>query len=175
MCFFVSFVSLWFAFSHSALRTPPISLTRNFSTPNTMSKASETEQIDIVKRYLAALEAGATGDALAAYFTPDAIQEEFPNRLNPNGGRSDVATILARAEQGRHVLTAQRFDLVNAMACGDTVALELNWSGRLAVPIGTLQPGDTMHARFAIFIELRDGRIFRQRNYDCFEPWPGEG
>jgi ketosteroid isomerase-like protein len=28
-----------------------------------------------------------------------------------------------------------------------------------------------MRARFAAFIEFRDGRIVRQRNYDCFEPW----
>jgi hypothetical protein len=25
---------------------------------------------------------------------------------------------------------------------------------------------------FAVFLEFRDGRIARQRNYDCFEPWP---
>jgi ketosteroid isomerase-like protein len=28
-----------------------------------------------------------------------------------------------------------------------------------------------MRAHFAVFIELRDGRIVRQRNYDCLEPF----
>ena len=27
------------------------------------------------------------------------------------------------------------------------------------------------NARFAIFLDFRDGRIVRQRNYDCFDPW----
>jgi hypothetical protein len=26
-------------------------------------------------------------------------------------------------------------------------------------------------ARFAVFMDFRDGRIVRQRNYDCFDPW----
>ena len=73
----------------------------------------ETDPVTIVRRYLEALQEGVVGDELAAFFAEDAIQEELPNRLNPHGGKSDLA----------------------------------------------------------IFIELRDGRIFRQRNYDCFEPW----
>jgi len=28
-----------------------------------------------------------------------------------------------------------------------------------------------MRARFAVFLDFRDGKITRQRNYDCFEPW----
>jgi len=27
-----------------------------------------------------------------------------------------------------------------------------------------------MKARIAIFLEMRGGKILRQRNYDCFEP-----
>lgn len=29
----------------------------------------------------------------------------------------------------------------------------------------------TMRARFAVFIEYRDGKTARQRSYDSFEPW----
>jgi hypothetical protein len=28
-----------------------------------------------------------------------------------------------------------------------------------------------MRARFAVFLDYRDGMIVQQRNYDCFEPW----
>jgi hypothetical protein len=31
------------------------------------------------EKYLAALEAGATGNALAGFFSTDVVQEEFPN------------------------------------------------------------------------------------------------
>jgi len=39
------------------------------------------------------------------------------------------------------------------------------------VPIGSVPVGGQMRARFAQFIELRDGRIASQRSYDCFEPF----
>jgi ketosteroid isomerase-like protein len=31
--------------------------------------------------------------------------------------------------------------------------------------------GGAMKARFAVSLEFQDGKIVRQRNYDCFEPW----
>ena len=46
----------------------------------------------------------------------------------------------------------------------------MQWSGTLAVLVGMLGAGDQMRARFAVFLEFQDGKIVRQRNYDCFEP-----
>jgi ketosteroid isomerase-like protein len=123
------------------------------------------------RAYLAAIEGGATGDALAAFFTDDAIQEEFPSRLVPAGARRDRAGLLEAAERGRKVLRAQRFEILHAVASGEEVALEVAWTGTLAVPVGTLPAGGEMRARFAVFLELRDGKIARQRNYDCFDPF----
>jgi len=127
--------------------------------------------IAIVRRYLDAIAAGATGAELAEYFTEDALQIEFPNKLNPNGGRSDLPTLLARAEQGKTVLTSQRYDIESVIAEGEHVAVEALWEGVLANPIGSLKAGDRMRAHFAMFFQFRDGRIAAQRNYDCFEPF----
>lgn len=127
--------------------------------------------LDNVRRYLDAIAAGDTGAALAEHFTEDALQIELPNKLNPNGGRSDLKTLLARSEQGKQVLTRQRYDIVSMIAEGDRVAVEALWEGVLAIPLGTLKPGDTMKAHFAMFFEFRDGQIASQRNYDCFEPF----
>ena len=124
-----------------------------------------------VLRYLQAIADGATGDRLAAFFTPDALQVELPNRLNPNGGRSDLPTLLQRAEQGQALLRQQRYDVLNVVADGDRLAVEADWSATLAVPVGTLPAGAVMRAHFAMFFEMRDGLIHRQRNYDCFEAW----
>jgi ketosteroid isomerase-like protein len=46
---------------------------------------------------------------------------------------------------------------------------EARWEAELAVPVCSLTAGDIMRAHFAMFFEFRDGRIWRQRNYDCFE------
>jgi ketosteroid isomerase-like protein len=125
----------------------------------------------LVRDYLAALVDAAQGDALARFFTPDAEQIELPNRLNPNGGRSDLAQLLERARRVPDLLASQRYDIVSILVEGDRAAVEATWHGTLKVPLGTLPAGSTMTAHFAMFFEFADGRIRRQRNYDCFEPW----
>jgi len=127
--------------------------------------------LDFVKRYLAALEAGAVGDDLAAFFTADVVQQEFPNRLVPAGATRDLTALLDGASKGQKVMRAQRYELLSAIASGANLAIEVQWTGTLAVALGTIPAGGQMRARFAMFLELRDGKIARQRNYDCFDPW----
>ena len=131
----------------------------------------EADNLARARGYIQDIERGLTGAALAAYFAPGVIQEEFPNRLVPQGARRDLAAILEGAERGQQVMRAQRYDILNAIADGDYVALEVAWTGTLAIPVGTLAAGGEMRARFAVFLQFGDGKIVRQRNYDCFEPW----
>ncbi len=130
-----------------------------------------TDRLDIVRRYLEAIERGAVGDELAAFYTADVVQEELPSRMAPRGARRDLAAILKGAEQGQALLSSQRFETLSAVASADRVALEARWTGTLAVPLGTLAAGAQMTAHLAIFIEFRGDRIAAQRNYDCYEPW----
>jgi ketosteroid isomerase-like protein len=132
---------------------------------------TENENLALVRRYLAAVASGVTGDTLAAFYAPDVVQEEFPNRLMTNGARRELAAILDAALRGQSVMTSQSFDVLNAIAQGDQVVLEVQWVGTLAIPFGTLPAGGQMRARFAQFFQLRAGKIVAQRNYDCFEPW----
>jgi len=127
-----------------------------------------TARMDIANAYLRAIEEGAT---TRDFFTDDAVQEEFPNRLNPNGGRSDIVEMQARGERGRALVRWQRYDIVGAFESGDTVILEVNWSAAFNVAIASLALGDTMRARFAVFLEFEGDKIRRQRNYDCFDPF----
>ena len=134
-------------------------------------RATEQEHVAAARRYLDAISAGATGDALAAFFTPDVVQLELPNRLVPDGARRDLRAILDGAERGQRVMASQRFEVRNVVASGDRVALEVLWTGTLKVPLGSLPAGGEMRAHFGVFLDFRDGRIAAQRNYDCFEPW----
>ena len=99
------------------------------------------------------------------------MQEEFPNRFVPAGARRDLDGLRAAAERGKAVLSGQRFHVRAAYAVGETVILEVLWVGILAIAVGTLSAGQEMRAHFAVFLEFRDGKIVRQRNYDCFEPF----
>ncbi|MQY05564.1 nuclear transport factor 2 family protein [Actinomadura macrotermitis] len=125
--------------------------------------------LDLALRYHRAVAGGATGEELARFFHRDAVHRELPNALFPAGGVSDLDGILRAAERGRRKLAAQRYDVVNAVASGDQVALEVVWTGTLAVPMGDLPAGHTLRAHIATFLEVRDGRIAAQRNYDCYE------
>ena len=133
--------------------------------------STQTDLLHIVQQYLTAIEQGATGETLAEFFAPDLLQEEFPNRLLPDGAKRDVTDMLEAAVRGQKVMTAQRYEILNAIAIDNQVALEVQWSGTLAVPFGSIPVGGEMRARSAMFIEFRDGKIVRQRNYDCFDPW----
>jgi len=143
-------------------------------TPGDGVGAHQMANLETARRYLAAIEAGTAGDpgdGAAVFFAPDVEQVEFPNRFVPAGATRDLAALRDAAERGRKVLRAQRYALKHAFASGDTVILEVLWAGTLAVAVGTLAAGDEMRAHFAVFLEFRDGRIVKQRNYDCFEPF----
>ena len=132
--------------------------------------SSEATRFQFIRDYLAALEANVTGEALARFYTEDAEQIEFPNQLHPQGGRSRLARLLERAKTAPSILQRQHYEIYSMLAEGDLVAVEATWTGVLAVPLPPKPAGSTMTAHLAIFFELRDGRIHRQRNYDCFEP-----
>jgi len=127
--------------------------------------------LELTRRYFAALEAGAVGEALAAFYAPEVVQEEFPNRVTPHGARRDLAAILDAAGRGQRVMASQRYEILHAVADGNRVAVEFRWSGTLAVPVASLSAGAVMRGRFACFLEFRAGRIVAQRSYDCFDPW----
>jgi ketosteroid isomerase-like protein len=130
-----------------------------------------TDNLAIARRYLEAIESGAEGGALAEFFTKDVIQEEFPNRLSPIGQHRNLQALLDSARKGKKIISHQKYDVLNAIADGDRVALEVFWSGLLAVPLEGLPSNSQLRAHVSIFFEFRDGKIARQHNYDCFDPW----
>jgi ketosteroid isomerase-like protein len=129
------------------------------------------ENLEIARRYLQALERGDTGEDLSRFFAPDVVLEEFPNRLTPVGKRRDLAAALEGAERGKRAMSRQIYKIKQEIADHDRVALEVEWVGTLAIPFGSIPAGGQMKAFFAVFLEFREGKVARQRNYDCFEAW----
>ena len=124
--------------------------------------------LERAQAYLSAIEARAD---LAPFFCPDVVQREFPNLLVRDGATRDLTALEAGREKGKRVLVAERYEIVNALEDGDRVALEVIWTGTLAIPLGSIPSGGTMKAHFGVFLTFRDGRIYRQHNYDCFDPF----
>ncbi|WP_263353659.1 nuclear transport factor 2 family protein [Acidicapsa acidisoli] len=135
-----------------------------------MTSAEQTN-LQVIRHYLSALQDGSVGEKMKRFFTESVRQIELPNKLNPNGQESDLASMLRRSEQGKKVLSNQSYEIVSEVAQGTRVAVEARWVGVLAVPFRTIPVGTEIKAHLAMFFEMEDGRIALQRNYDCFEPW----
>lgn len=123
----------------------------------------------LVERYLALLSDPDTQpDALRAVLHPDARQIEHPNAINPTGQERDLQRLLDGVVRGRTLLTSQRFDVIGHVSHADEIMTRAYWTG-------TLASGAALTARFAMHFTLRDGLIWRQENYDCFDPLPDVG
>jgi ketosteroid isomerase-like protein len=129
------------------------------------------ENLDVAKRYITRLSDGAGPGELESFFSPEFVQEEFPNRLMPNGATRNLQAMNEARARGKALLRAEHFELVNTIANGDVVALELIWTGTVGHAAGQFAAGQKLRARFALFMEFQNGRIVRQRNYDCFDPF----
>ncbi len=112
---------------------------------------------------LRAVEAGASGETLAAFFAPSAVHHAFPSRLAPAGERLDLDGLLARAEAEARLFARQRFEIRHEVADGDDVAIEAAWSASLAED----PSAPPIRAQTAIFLTFRDGEIVRRRLYEC--------
>ena len=124
---------------------------------------------EVVRAYIDAINADADNETLRGFFAPDVVQREFPNRLVPAGATRDLAALMQAADRGRAVVARQTFEVHDIVSEGDRVAVEATWTGIMKVKLGSTPPGEPVRARFAMFLTLRDGRIARQHNYDCFE------
>ena len=142
--------------------------TRSFVLPyNPIVPANDN--LVTVRRYLQAISSNVSVEELLRFFSPDVVLEEMPNRLKPQGGQCSLAEMRRSYERGQQIMASQQYEVQSSVEDGDTVAIEIIWTGRLAVAVGHLPPGAEMRARCAIFFEFQDGKILRQRNYDCFD------
>lgn len=129
------------------------------------------QNLETARRYISRLSSGAGPGDLEQFLGPDFLQQEFPNRFSPTGATRGLRETKEARARGQALLKAESFEIVNAVASADQVALELKWTGTVREDSGPFAAGQVLRAHFAIFLEFSEGRITRQRNYDCFDPW----
>ena len=143
---------------------------RCFASCDNPQMFSSTDHLDVVRRYVKNIEDGQFSD-IALLFTPDIAIEQLPNRIYPQGLRGTLSQMAEGFEKARKLLSKQTYEIKSAVTNGDLVAVEVLWTGTLALPFGTLAAGSKMRCHSAMFFQFTDGKIANQRNYDCFEPW----
>jgi ketosteroid isomerase-like protein len=130
-----------------------------------------TKEDDRVKAALALFAAIERGDraALLDLYAENAVQVEHPNRLKPKGERRGPAKMAEDLARGKQMLLEEHYEVIDAAVSGDRVALQVKWTGVLAVPVGALRAGDAMVCESGIFLRFAGDKIVEQHNYDCFE------
>jgi len=119
---------------------------------------SEMTTRETVVAYLRAIER----NEQEAFLHADAEVVEHPNRLNPAGKRYDRAAIVLAAARGAALMARQSYEVRTMIVEGERAAVQIAW-------LGELKDGREMRAQLCSVIELRDGKVWRQEQYDCFE------
>jgi ketosteroid isomerase-like protein len=130
-----------------------------------------TSNLECMKAYLQAVEAMGSFESVAQFSAPDATFHEFPNRIVTQERVRRGEELRAAWEQGRKFMKSQTYRVQRVIENGDDMAVELEWTGILAVPVMNLPAGSEMKAFVAMFLRFRDGKIVEQRNYDCYPPF----
>lgn len=115
---------------------------------------------EIILEYLRAIESHDL-DRVASHYDPDVRVVEHPNKITPNGGTYDAAALRAAGERGKALLARETYNVRSMIVDGDRACVQSLWTG-------TLHDGRTMQAQICSVFELRDGKIWRQEQYDCF-------
>ncbi|HEY1870397.1 MAG TPA: nuclear transport factor 2 family protein [Chitinophagaceae bacterium] len=132
---------------------------------------STNNNLQTVKAFFKAVEDRNRFGELAIFYHSDILQTEYPNAITKNLTERTLTDLKDAAAKGKQVLQKEKYEIVHAYEINDTVIIEAIWKGTLAISIGKFTTGDVMTAHFAQFFQFKDGKIFRQRNYDCFEPF----
>lgn len=126
--------------------------------------------IDIARRYFYLLESFTTD--ISAYrdiLHPAIEQTEYPNAVVGQTVHRTLEKLNAGMEAGKKLLSSQKFDIRKFYELEDSLIIEAVWSGQIGESTGDFLYGKILTAYICIVMEFRDGKIYRQRNYDCYE------
>jgi ketosteroid isomerase-like protein len=131
-----------------------------------------SDEVSIVRRYYEIVaDLNSTAEDLQAVLHPDVQIHEYPNAISPNGSVRDRDAALATFAAGKDLLSEQVFDVHEAFASGERVAVRATWRATLAKNAGSLPAGRELVAHVAALLTVRDGLIRRHETFDCYDPF----
>lgn len=131
----------------------------------------EMNLLSIVQEYLKSIEVKKDVDKILEFYHPQIEQIEYPNLIVKNKTIRNLEEIKQAYERGKQLLQKETYKIKNSYSDENTIIIEAEWIGVLNITVGNKKQGDMIKANFAQIYEFDQGRIIRQRNYDCFEPF----
>jgi hypothetical protein len=130
-----------------------------------------TTKTELIKRLFHLLQWFTTAEnEYKAILHAGVEQADYPNLMIPYIRKRTFKGLVESAEAGKKMFAWQRFETLHFIESGETAVVEYTWSAELKVKAGRLKQGQVIKAHICTVFEFRDEKIFRQRNYDCYEP-----
>ncbi|MEP7277297.1 MAG: nuclear transport factor 2 family protein [Bacteroidota bacterium] len=130
-----------------------------------------TNKTESVKKFFHLLQWFTTNENdYKAILHPAIEQTEYPNLMMPKTRQRIFSNLMEGAAAGKEMLAYQHFEPLRFFETGNAVIAEYTWTGELKQKAGRLKQGQVLKAHICSIFEFRDDKIYRQRNYDCYEP-----
>ena len=144
----------------------------DYYTSNTMPLQDESQSNLQAARLYVALVANpaSTFEDIRTMLADDILWREMPNRFAPSGRTHTLAGMEESWQRGREVVADQVYDIRQAVASGDAVALEIGWHGTVLKDLGLFVAGTTLRADLGMFLQFAAGKIISQTDYPCYYP-----
>ncbi|MNW47803.1 SnoaL-like domain protein [compost metagenome] len=127
-------------------------------------------KLETVKRFFELIEAFSISESdFKPLLHPEIEQTEFPNFITPGVVVSNFEVLMQRIPNGKKLLKEQKYDIQRVYEAGETLITEVIWTAEVGADAGVFKTGQRLKAFFCCFFDFKDGKIYRQRNYDCFE------
>ena len=111
-----------------------------------------------------------TNDWVETCYAPTAEWIELPQPSTPAGRQGDRAFLGQASQSMLRLFPDRQIKILNLVAQGDQVVLELDWMGTAAASIGNLKAGFPVHLRVASILTFAKGLIVKQVDYCIFMP-----
>lgn len=139
---------------------------------DTLAALPTSEKLALINTYFDLVQAFSTDPAAyAQVLHPEVEQLEYANGLNKTTQRRSFTDILDNLRVGRELLHSPHFEVYSTLACADdTVVVEGLWEATALSDAGPLVRGQRLASYLCLVFEFKDGKIYRQRRYPCYEP-----
>jgi hypothetical protein len=110
-------------------------------------------------------------DAYKNFIHSEAVFYEYPNSVTKNGQARTAAEGMKGIEMSKQILSEQQYEFVDFTEVGDKIVAEGRWLGTIKTDAGAFKKGQQLKAYLCVIVEFKDEKIYRIRNYDCYEPF----
>lgn len=125
--------------------------------------------LETVKRFFELIEAFDSESDFKPLLHPEIEQTEYPNLITPSAVVSNYDVLMQRMPAGKKLLKEQKYDIQRVHEAGESLITEVIWTAEVGADVGAFKTGQQLKAYFCCVFDFKDGKIYRQRNYDCFE------